>query len=160
LSHAAFLANDSDIASFHLLSINLCNDFFSIPLNHLNQLATVVLAFVLPSNSQPIAHTIKFPILPSTVFQSNGQVASHNVPQAAPLVNIDIISLAWSALSFLEIASANHLDMAVSLLSIFISHNHSFAAASSICFLKSDLMFLNHFALSHAVSHPAWLYIL
>jgi hypothetical protein len=73
--------------------------------------ANAVFAFVLNRYFPAKAHNIAFHILPHHVLLSNTPTGeeAQNTAHNAGLLNTDSISLATSALSFLEIQSFNHL---------------------------------------------------
>ena len=141
-----------DSFSAHFVAINLDNSFFCIQDNHLNAFAIYVFDVVLNTAQANNHHTRKLPIFHSTVLPLNGHWFIDNAHHIAGFENTDNISLAISALSFLDTASASVLDTDVSLFNIFTFHNHSTSATSSIYFLISFLMFLNHSAFNQAVS--------
>jgi hypothetical protein len=130
----------------HFVAINLDNSFFWYHASDLKAFAIYVFDFVENTSDQSTDHTRKLPIFHSVVFQSNGHAPIPANPHTVHLENTDNISLATSALSFLEIASDIHLAMLISLFNIFTLGNHSFSATSSIYFLISLLIFLNHSA--------------
>jgi ABC-2 type transport system permease protein len=74
-----------------------------------NNEANCVFVFVLNRYFQANAHTIIFQIFHVTLSLSNGHTLYHAAHPIAVLLNTESISLAASALSFLDIASCSHL---------------------------------------------------
>jgi hypothetical protein len=71
--------------------------------------AKLVFAFVLNKYLPANAQIITFQTLPHNVLVSNGHTLYHAAHPIAVLLNTPSISLAISALSFLDIASCSHL---------------------------------------------------
>jgi hypothetical protein len=130
--------------------------------NLFNLEANVVLALVLNKYLPAKAHSIAFHILPPNELLSNTHTGdeAQNTAHNAGLLNTDNISLATSALSFLEIQFSNHFAICISLLSILISHSHSFLAHSSIATFNSFLTLASHFLMAQAFTSQALVNIL
>jgi hypothetical protein len=123
-----FVAVFSESLLHHFVVINLSSSFFSIQDSFFRALAVYVLVFVLNKYLPAIAHTIKLPILASILSHLKGHTCvpiHHHIVHLANTLNI---SLAVSALSFLDIASARVLAVDVSLFNNLIFGNPSFLA--------------------------------
>jgi hypothetical protein len=89
-------------------AINLSNSFLDQPDILFIYDAKLVFAFVLNKYLPANAHTIIFQTFQPSVLLSNGHTLYQATHQIAVLLNTPNISLAISALSFLEIASCSH----------------------------------------------------